>query len=73
MGKGVELHPALVLFGVIAGGEIGGVAGMFLSVPVLAALRLTWRRLHDEQHARTGTAHPAGEPAPAPPLVRRAG
>lgn len=45
MGRGIEIHPALVIFGVIAGGEIGGVAGMFLSVPVIAALRVVWRRL----------------------------
>ncbi len=45
MGRGVELHPALIIFGVIAGGEIAGVAGMFLSVPAIAALRVVWRRL----------------------------
>jgi predicted PurR-regulated permease PerM len=45
MGRGVELHPALVIFGVLAGGELAGVAGMFLSVPVIAGLRAVWRRL----------------------------
>jgi predicted PurR-regulated permease PerM len=40
MGSGVELHPMLVIFGVLAGAEIAGVAGVFLSVPVLALLRL---------------------------------
>ncbi|MBI1846907.1 MAG: AI-2E family transporter [Candidatus Rokubacteria bacterium] len=45
MGRGVELHPALIIFGVIAGGEIAGVTGMFLSVPAIAALRVLWRRL----------------------------
>jgi len=47
MGRGVELHPALVIFGVLAGGELAGVAGMFLSVPVIAGLRVAWRRLRD--------------------------
>jgi predicted PurR-regulated permease PerM len=47
MGRGVELHPGLVIFGVLAGGEIAGPAGMFLSVPVLAGLRVVWRRLRD--------------------------
>ena len=47
MGRGVELHPALVIFGVLAGSELAGVAGMFLSVPVLAGLRVVWRRLRD--------------------------
>jgi len=45
MGRGVELHPGLVIFGVLAGGELAGVAGMFLSVPALAGLRAIWRRL----------------------------
>src|SRR5215471_3608306 len=45
MGRGVELHPGLVIFGVLAGGEIAGPAGMFLSVPLIAGLRLVWRRL----------------------------
>src|SRR5262249_43919536 len=47
MGRGVELHPALVIFGVLAGSELAGVAGMFLSVPVMAGLRVVWRRLRD--------------------------
>ncbi len=45
MSRGVELHPLLVIFGVFAGGEIGGVPGVFLSVPVLALLRLLWHHL----------------------------
>jgi predicted PurR-regulated permease PerM len=44
MSKGVELHPLLVIFGVFAGGEIGGVTGIFLSVPVLALIRLMYHR-----------------------------
>ena len=50
MGKGVELNPLLVLFGVLAGEQIGGVEGMFFSVPVLATLRVVFVRL---QRART--------------------
>ncbi len=44
MSRGVELHPLLVIFGVFAGGEIGGVVGIFLSVPVLALIRLMYHR-----------------------------
>lgn len=43
MGGKLELHPLAVLFGVLAGGEIGGVIGVFISVPVLAAVRIAWR------------------------------
>jgi predicted PurR-regulated permease PerM len=42
MGQGVELHPLLVLFGVFAGAELAGVAGTFLSVPVLALMRILY-------------------------------
>ena len=45
MGKGVQLNPMLVLFGVLAGDRIAGVLGMFLSVPVLAILRVMFVRL----------------------------
>ena len=45
MGQGVELHPLLLLFGVFAGAEAAGVAGAFLSVPVLALVRILYRRI----------------------------
>lgn len=45
MSQGIELHPLLVLFGVLAGEQLGGIPGMFFSVPVMAALRLILIRL----------------------------
>ncbi len=45
MSAGVALHPMLVIFGVLAGEQLGGVAGMFLSIPVLATLRVVYVRL----------------------------
>jgi len=42
MGTTLELHPLTVLFGVFAGGEVAGVIGVFLSIPVLATLRILW-------------------------------
>ena len=44
MGQGVELHPLVILFGVFAGAEIAGVPGTFLSVPILALLRILYLR-----------------------------
>jgi predicted PurR-regulated permease PerM len=66
MGRGIDIHPALVIVGVLAGGEIAGVTGMFLSVPVIAAIRIAWRRLHAPDSTPIGGALPAGvleEPA----------
>lgn len=45
MRQGVELHPLLVLFGVFAGSEVAGIAGTFLSVPVLALVRIIYLRI----------------------------
>jgi predicted PurR-regulated permease PerM len=44
MGRSMELHPLAALFGVLAGGEIAGVLGIYLSIPVMASLRIVWRR-----------------------------
>jgi predicted PurR-regulated permease PerM len=43
MGRGLELHPLAVIFGVLVGGEIAGVMGLFLSVPIMAGLRIIWK------------------------------
>jgi predicted PurR-regulated permease PerM len=51
MSSGVEIHPLLVLFGVLAGEQIAGVPGMFFSVPVIAALRVLYVRLRRQQRA----------------------
>lgn len=44
MGASVELHPLAALFGILAGGEIAGVLGVYLSIPVMASLRIVVRR-----------------------------
>lgn len=45
MSSGVELHPLLVLFGVLAGDALAGIPGMFFSVPILAILRVIYLHL----------------------------
>lgn len=59
MHAGVQLHPLLALFGVFAGAEIAGVAGAFLSVPLLALIRIFYYRL---RKARTVVKLSASEP-----------
>lgn len=49
MSAGVELHPLLVLFGVLAGEQLLGIPGMFFSVPAMAVLRLIINRLRRRQ------------------------
>jgi putative heme transporter len=42
-GKTVSLHPAIVLLAIPAGGQIAGIIGMFLIVPFLGVVAVTWR------------------------------
>jgi predicted PurR-regulated permease PerM len=43
VGRGIHLHPLAVIVAVLAGLELGGVAGIFLAIPVVAALSVAWR------------------------------
>ncbi|MFN2627054.1 MAG: AI-2E family transporter [Gaiellaceae bacterium] len=42
MGKSLRLHPLLVIFGLLAGGEIYGLPGVLVALPLLAACRAIW-------------------------------
>ncbi len=44
MGERMELHPLAAIFGVMAGGEVAGILGIYLSIPVMASLRIVFRR-----------------------------
>ncbi|MEV8470762.1 AI-2E family transporter [Ralstonia sp. UNC404CL21Col] len=44
MSEGVKVSPLLVIVGLLAGEQLGGVAGIFLSVPVIAALKIVLSR-----------------------------
>ena len=43
MGHELEIHPLLAIFTVMVGGAIGGIVGIYLSVPLVAALRVVYR------------------------------
>jgi predicted PurR-regulated permease PerM len=61
MSQGAALHPLLVLAGVFGGAEIAGVAGSFLSVPILATARILYIRTR-----RSLLAVPVATPPVAP-------
>jgi predicted PurR-regulated permease PerM len=42
MGRSLRLHPLLVIFGLLAGGEIYGFPGILVALPLLAAGRAAW-------------------------------
>jgi predicted PurR-regulated permease PerM len=45
LSKGAKLHPVMVIFGILAGGQIAGIPGTFLAIPIMAILRIVYRQL----------------------------
>ncbi|HEV2772601.1 MAG TPA: AI-2E family transporter [Thermoleophilaceae bacterium] len=83
MGRQVQLHPAVTLLSVAAGGTVAGIAGAFLAVPVAAVTRRVLRyasprlanageRAREEAKVRRSeleqeSQEGAGEPTPVEP------
>ena len=42
MANALRLHPLLVIFGLLAGGELYGIAGVLMALPTMAASRAIW-------------------------------
>jgi predicted PurR-regulated permease PerM len=63
MSQGVEVHPLLVIFGVIAGGDLAGIPGIFLSIPVIALMRLVYHRIVTIRAKRRMLRAPDATPA----------
>src|SRR5205823_55931 len=43
IGVGIHLHPLAVILAILAGAELAGVAGIFLAIPVVAILTVSYR------------------------------
>ena len=75
MGSALRLHPLLVIFGLLAGGEIYGLPGIFVALPLLAVMRAVWEFFHDRielEPWEEGTTVPVDvelEPEPEVPRV----
>ena len=61
MANALRLHPLLVIFGLLAGAELYGIAGILVALPVLAAGRAIW-----EFFAERVTLEPWDEGAAVP-------
>jgi predicted PurR-regulated permease PerM len=66
VGTVVDIHPLAVVLAVLAGAELAGVAGVFLSVPVVAILSAAYRQYL--AYARGRTASAGGATTMAPPV-----
>ena len=61
MGESLEISPLVQILAVLSGGEIAGVVGALISVPVVATLRILWRRLTNEKGADAAIVPIPGE------------
>ncbi len=73
MGSSLNLHPLMVLIGIIIGGSMAGILGMLLAAPVLATLRVVGHYIFCCLYDRDPFAEPEEEAVPPKPgLVERA-
>jgi predicted PurR-regulated permease PerM len=73
MGSALRLHPLLVIFGLLAGGEIYGLAGILVALPLLAASRAAFEffgeRVQLESWTTAGPIDAEVEVEPPPPVA----
>ncbi len=67
IGQGIHLHPLAVIFAILSGAEIGGIAGIFLAIPVVAILTVSYR--HWMEHRGSEGLADLLEPTPATPAL----
>jgi predicted PurR-regulated permease PerM len=65
IGSGIHLHPLAVILAILAGHELAGVAGIFLAIPVIAVLTVTYRHWL-EHRGSSGLVAELLRPADAP-------
>jgi predicted PurR-regulated permease PerM len=56
MGKNLQLPPLTVVFALMVGGQVGGTAGVYLSIPTVAVLRIVWLECFSAQNSSTALA-----------------
>jgi predicted PurR-regulated permease PerM len=73
MANALRLHPLLVIFGLLAGGELYGIAGVLMALPTMAAARAIWEFFSERVHLdpwddgeRDIGLHGGGPPGAAP-------
>jgi predicted PurR-regulated permease PerM len=66
--EGIHLHPLAIILAILAGAQIGGIVGIFLSIPVVAILAVIYKHILWITGRTTLMANfLEGEPAVVPP------
>lgn len=58
IGRGIHLHPLAIILAILCGAELGGLAGIFLSIPAVAILSVAFRHWR-EHRAEDAESPPA--------------
>ena len=66
IGQGIHLHPLAVIFAILAGEKLAGVAGIFLAIPIVAILTVSYR--HWMEHRGSEGIADLLEPTPPEPV-----
>ncbi len=53
IGTGIHLHPLAVILAILAGAEIAGIAGIFLAIPVIAVLTVSYKHWLEHRGSET--------------------
>jgi len=69
MGRELKIHPLAAIFAVLAGAELGGIVGIYLAVPLTAAVRVIWRVGKEERPERVHHRHQDGSEETPPVLA----
>jgi predicted PurR-regulated permease PerM len=74
IGSGIHLHPLAIILAILAGNELAGITGIFLAIPVIAVLTVTYRHWLEHRGSSGLVAEllkPAETPATdTPPVVQ---
>lgn len=46
VGRSLHMHPLMIIFALLAGGELGGIAGMILAVPMFAVGKVIYHHIY---------------------------
>jgi len=43
MGRHLRIHPLAPILAILVGGEVGGIVGVYLAIPVMASVQVIWQ------------------------------
>ena len=69
VGQGIHLHPLAVIIAILAGAELAGVTGIFLAIPAVAILTVSYRHWleHRGSEGLADLLEPSSTTEPEPP------